>query len=486
MRVAFAAPLAVALPPQITNVTDLSFAVAWVTDQPAIGELRYGTDPARLDNTLREAAEGHVHHIVVQTALAGTRFYVDVVSGGQVDDRGGAHYQPATGPTISPSMPRTISGQVRPAAGGELGGRALVLVRVKNADGQGSSGSSTWLSTVTEGAGDWTMDLAPRTVDLSGYFDYGIGDKLEIEVYGGPLGFSPRAEIVLSTLGSDVGNLIDREIETTLSGATTPPPTVPPTSTWTSTPTASATVQPSVPTPTPSPPGGAATATRTPTPLPPGAATATRTMVPSDGEPGETPAPVPPGGSPSATPTSVPPVAPTATPTVVGAMSPRPTVSGARSPLPTRPGAPSPRPPAPSTPSGSSAAPTQPPAPTATPPGPFPTIAASPAAPGERPSGQPTVAPAKPAAPSSGGPPPAAIGRPVGSPVASSPNVAAGRPTPGSAATVAPTGTPPTGGGPEDTSANGSPPFSLFEIALGLVALGAGLLAAGLVASRRP
>lgn len=258
---------------RVTNVRDKSFTVSWVTDQPATGEVHYGTDPANLgqiahDDRGRETRDD-THYVTLANLAPEVTYYFDVVSDGTTDDNGGAHYAVTTGPTLGVPPSDTIYGQVFRSDGSTPATGTIVYILLRDADGKGSSGEASPLSALVDSGGYWYTNLANvRTTDLTDYFSYSAsGDEVVLTAQGAGEGTAsqttdtandtPAPDMVLVTTATPTS-------EPTHTATSTPTDTPEVTSTPTSTgsPTATATPTGSVPvTPTPT-----ATPTHTPTP----------------------------------------------------------------------------------------------------------------------------------------------------------------------------------------------------------------------------
>ncbi len=250
---------------RIANVRDNQFSISWVSAVAETGFLRWGTDPgslsARAEDDRGAGATSTTHHATVSGLTAATTYYVDVVSGGTVDDNGGAHYRVTTGPLLDPASPSPPAyGKVSRFDGSPSTG-ILVYGTLRDADGRGSPGSSSLLSSIVQDVDQdyWHLELGPaRLADLSRSFAYSAsGDKLDLRLVGGP------------------GQTLDLTLDTGTAAPATPvtlpapppPATVPPAATAT---------QPAA---TASPTAGAPTATATAAPI--DAATATATSAPA-------------------------------------------------------------------------------------------------------------------------------------------------------------------------------------------------------------
>lgn len=254
---AVSTPAVVITAVRITNVRDKSFTVSWLTDQPATGEVHFGTDPSNLGQIAQDDrgadTRDDTHYVTLQSLTPGTAYYFDVVSGGARDDNGGAHYTVTTGPTLGVPPTDTIYGQVFKSDGTTPAVGAIVYITLRDADGQGSSGAATPLSALVEDSGYWYTNLANvRTPDLSSYFTYSAsGDAVELTAQGA--GDGTATQTVDTANDTPAPAMV-------LAGAMPRTPTATSMVTATATPTG----MPSA-TPTHTPP---VTPTRTPTPTP--------------------------------------------------------------------------------------------------------------------------------------------------------------------------------------------------------------------------
>ncbi len=173
---------------EITDVRDTSFFISWVTDLPSDGTANcYDASNTNLVQTATDDATGVTTHFVpIQGFSPSTTYRCEVVSGGVVDDNGGARYPVTTGPTLLIPGSATVDGDVYKVDGATLVDYALLYLRLIDSDGLGSTGSSQWAVARVEG-GYWQLNLGNiRTADASAYFTYTPGtDQLEYWVQGG-------------------------------------------------------------------------------------------------------------------------------------------------------------------------------------------------------------------------------------------------------------------------------------------------------------
>ncbi|MBI2940284.1 MAG: fibronectin type III domain-containing protein [Chloroflexi bacterium] len=202
---------------RISNVGVLAVTVSWSTDTPVGGSVYFRTDPqqsfTRANDTRGANFVGDVHHVGVLTPFWQTSYQFSIDSNGQVDDNDGAWYSFTTGNFMPPPpAPRIVTGHVLEADGVNSAIGCLVLAKLRDGDGAGSSGESVWISDLTSDAGDFQLHLAARTTDLSTNFAYTVGqDVIHIETdcaSRGVVSIDQQTSIFLDNDDlADVGNL---------------------------------------------------------------------------------------------------------------------------------------------------------------------------------------------------------------------------------------------------------------------------------------
>ena len=173
-----------------SNVRDSTFVVSWITNQETTGFVQYGTDSGNLSQTAHDERGADVNddtHYVMLTGLApNTTYFFDVVSGGTIDNNGGAHYQVTTAPTLDIPGNDTIFGQVMLSDGTTPATGTIVYLTLRDHDAMDSDGDAALLSSLITAADDgfWNENLSnARTDDLTSYFTYSAsGDQVLIEM----------------------------------------------------------------------------------------------------------------------------------------------------------------------------------------------------------------------------------------------------------------------------------------------------------------
>jgi len=170
---------------RITNISDSSFGVTWVTEKETLGFISWGENENSLTRTQEdEVGKASFTHSLSVRGLSPEKSYFFKINSSGVDyDNNDLAWEVKTGPSL-PLTTRSllVSGSVITSTGAPAK-NALVYITV--------AGSSP-LSTITSQAGSWVLSLSSaRTSDLASLID--IDDKttlLEISVNTGPDGVS--------------------------------------------------------------------------------------------------------------------------------------------------------------------------------------------------------------------------------------------------------------------------------------------------------
>jgi hypothetical protein len=183
---------------QITNITDTSFTVSWISDAATTGSLKYGTDSKSVDQQVldeRDKLAGdtskyEVHYITVKELTANTKYYFRLVADGKQFDNNGSLFEVTTGALLgTPPAADPVYGKILKASGQDAEG---VVVYVSVAGGAP-------LSALAKNNGNWALSLSTaRTADLASYLSYDTQATIEnIRVQGASWGV---ADAVVTTL----------------------------------------------------------------------------------------------------------------------------------------------------------------------------------------------------------------------------------------------------------------------------------------------
>jgi len=170
---------------KLSNVTDSSFTVSFLTDESTAGFVKYGTETDSLGSQAsddRDQLSGSVgtfplHHITIRGLQPNTTYYYSLGTGSQAsfDNQG----QPFTVKTAqragAPSAAKTIYGNILNENGGPAEG-SIVYISV---DGVGE------MSSLVKGSGSWAVPLSnARVSDGSTYAEISDETTLTLRAQG--------------------------------------------------------------------------------------------------------------------------------------------------------------------------------------------------------------------------------------------------------------------------------------------------------------
>jgi hypothetical protein len=204
---------------QTTNVTDTGFTVIWVSQSSETSTVNYGTSTSSLSTQAYDERDGiankgsyYVHSVSVSQLQPSTKYYFKVVSGSNTYTNDGNYYSVTTFSTLS-STPTyvSITGVVSNLPSSKEG---IVVAYIKDADGTGSSGSSSPISALVDEDGKWLLSIAnSRKADGSAYFEYTSSDSMYFNV--------ASTTISPSTLTVSMNGITGKSITITLPSSTT-------------------------------------------------------------------------------------------------------------------------------------------------------------------------------------------------------------------------------------------------------------------------
>lgn len=197
---------------RITNITDNSFTVSWVTEKETSGFIKWGDSQSLGKNQGGESDEASFTHSVTVNSLKPlTNYFFKVNSGGDDFDNNGSIWQTQTSSTLNQNSGNTIlSGTITDAAGQPVR-NALVYVTISGAQP---------LSTITSGSGAWLIPVSEiRNESLNNLLIVSDSTALNIFANVGPMGVSTAQSIVKNTKPAPpmvLGKVHDfRNLETT-------------------------------------------------------------------------------------------------------------------------------------------------------------------------------------------------------------------------------------------------------------------------------
>lgn len=179
---------------RMTNITDSSFTVSWVTDGETEGFIKWGGSISSQKNLAKDEINGesYTHITTVQGLSPETSYYFVINSNGTDFDNNGLPWEIKTGPILATTSSRNlISGTVLTSTGAPAN-QALVYVSL--------AGSSPLLVTTSQ-SGGWLISISSaRTANLSAFLKIDEQNTLvEISVQAGPLGVASAQIYPLAT-----------------------------------------------------------------------------------------------------------------------------------------------------------------------------------------------------------------------------------------------------------------------------------------------
>lgn len=185
---------------KVTNITDNSFTLSFLTDEDVAGFVKYGTTANDLksqasddrDQLSGSVEEYQTHHITVRgLSENATYYYVLGTGSGSTFDNNGSAFQVKTARRSgAPPAAKMIHGTVTNQAGGPADG-AIVYISL---EGAGE------MSSLVKNSGSWAVPLSnTRTLDGSAYATIEDSSLLKITAQGVP-------ETMFATVTVDVAN----------------------------------------------------------------------------------------------------------------------------------------------------------------------------------------------------------------------------------------------------------------------------------------
>lgn len=157
----------------ISNLTDSSFVVSWLTGDAEMGQVQI-VDGGCYNDVRGGDFIGKTHYVIVTGLQATSRYSFDIASGETRYDNTGAHWVINTGEPLPPRAPDVVFGQARDPNGSNVTD-AIVLVTIDRV--QQGAPSAVLSTLITEkDSGIFSINLAEtRTLwDPTRYFDYSI------------------------------------------------------------------------------------------------------------------------------------------------------------------------------------------------------------------------------------------------------------------------------------------------------------------------
>jgi len=181
---------------KVTNITDNSFTVSWLTEDKTSGFVKYGTEQNLSftgaddrDQLSGKTDNFNTHHITLKNLKPTTAYFFKIGSGGKIFDSNGQPYQITTAKTAKTSPANDVAyGTVVNQSGQAVEG-AIVYLSLANASPA---------STLTKASGSWVIPLnLICSADLADWASYDKEASIEeIFIQAGALG---TATVVATT-----------------------------------------------------------------------------------------------------------------------------------------------------------------------------------------------------------------------------------------------------------------------------------------------
>ncbi len=197
----------------ISNISDSSFTVSWVTDNPTIGFVKYSEDSSLNKSAYDErgGSQARTTHFVVLKDLKEKQNYLfKISSGDQTFGDGQTNFKTTTAPVTdqTPPVPILTFGKLK-KKNGEIPKEAIVFLKLPN---------STTLSTSTSDDGNFLFTITnARKVDLSSYISAKDGDLAQIWAETGDNGNLKDQQIKISDKVSLADLILEEQINPTRS-----------------------------------------------------------------------------------------------------------------------------------------------------------------------------------------------------------------------------------------------------------------------------
>lgn len=189
---------------KVTNLTDTGFNVVWLSSNPVVGTVKYGTDQGNLSEVGYDERDSAVsqgnfstHSVRINRLTAQTKYYFAVYEGSTLlkSDSVTTYSTLSTPPDF-----KSVTGNVENLSGNE----ALLTMQITR-DGA----NSTLGSTLVDNNGGWVATLGDfRTSDGSAYFDVKDSDKVKI---------TPLSLASIKSISTTVKSAVDAPLSLTAS-----------------------------------------------------------------------------------------------------------------------------------------------------------------------------------------------------------------------------------------------------------------------------
>lgn len=181
---------------KITNLTENSVSVSWITESEVIGSVNYGTNSSLGVTALEDrigTTKTRVHHVTLKPLQPATTYYFKITSGKGQYGNGSNAYATKTASLIgTPPPPQTVYGTLLNEDGTAFSGRGIVYVSIP-----GGGQASTVINPTN---GNWSISISTiRTKDLSSFVNLTSNTSLTLDIQAAQLGTSKATVKLVQT-----------------------------------------------------------------------------------------------------------------------------------------------------------------------------------------------------------------------------------------------------------------------------------------------
>lgn len=159
---------------QITNISESSLTISYLTAKDATGFVVYSADPSKLDNSAADVRGGSTvsttHYVVLEKLKSATTYYFEINSGNQ-------KFKVEKSPSTTYSAQSSPPSPSDPLFGKALAGTIIYLYLKGSALPIGS--------TIATEAGTFTLDLSALRIDGGSYYNPNPDDPIKLLAFNG-------------------------------------------------------------------------------------------------------------------------------------------------------------------------------------------------------------------------------------------------------------------------------------------------------------
>ncbi len=184
----------------IGNVSSSSITITWFTDELSGGCVNYGTTPSLGISKCESVGASRMHIVVLDHLAEGTRYYIEIESGGITDNNFGELYSVTTA-TAGAGIPYLLYGTVI-TEGTNAPASEVICSGILN----GNNGETHKLLGQIDSSGIWILNLGNLKAASSGEMaPYQVGDTVHVKIYGSDDRLVETAHVIDGSSPQDCG-----------------------------------------------------------------------------------------------------------------------------------------------------------------------------------------------------------------------------------------------------------------------------------------